>query len=115
MIAHNTVLYISDDTNDSKPLLAALKETGCEVVKTSLTQAVALLYVMHAVIAVVLDERSSEHASFDVAQSLRKIRPNIPVMIECRDQIDGSPVSDCMSADDLTSQLHHLLTEQATV
>jgi hypothetical protein len=46
---------------------------------------------------------------------LRKIRPNIPVMIECRDQIDGSPVSDCMRADDLTSQLHHLLTEEATV
>jgi DNA-binding NtrC family response regulator len=114
MIAHNTVLYISDDANDSN-LLAALKEAGCEVVTTSLAQAVALLYVMHAVIAVVLDERSSEHASFDVAQSLRKIRPNIPVMIECRDQIDGSPVSDCMSADDLTSQLHHLLTEEATV
>jgi len=116
MIAHNTILYISDDANDSKPLLAALRETGCEVVKTSLTQAVALLYVMHAVIAVVLDERSREHASFDVAQSLRKIRPNVPVMFGCGDQIDGSPVSEtCMSADDLTSQLQHLLTEEATL
>jgi DNA-binding NtrC family response regulator len=113
MIAHNTVLYISDDTNDSN-LLTALKETGCEVVTASLAQAVALLYVMHAVIAVVLDERSREHASFDVAQSLRKIRPNIPVMFGCGDQIDGSPVSDCVSADDLT-QLQHLLTEEATV
>jgi DNA-binding NtrC family response regulator len=115
MIAHNTVLYISDDANDSN-LLTALKETGCEVVKASLAQAVALLYVMRAVIAVVLDERSSEHASFDVAQSLRKIRPNVPVMFGCGDQIDGSPVSEsCMSADDLTSQLQHLLTEDATL
>jgi len=114
MIAHNTVLYISDDANDSN-LLAALKETGCEVVKTSLAQAVALLYVMHAVIAVVLDERSSERASFDVTKSLKTIRPNVPVMIGCGDQIDGSPVSDCVSADDLTSQLQHLLTEEATL
>jgi|SRR6267154_5840029 len=115
MIAHNTVLYISDDVNDSN-LLAVLKETGCEVVTASLAQAVALLYVMHAVIAVVLDERSSEHASFDVAQSLRKIRPKVPVMLGCGDQIDGSPASEsCMSADDLTSELQHLLTEEATV
>ena len=116
MIAHNTVLYISDDSNDSKPLLAALKETGCEVVKASLAQAVALLYVMHAVIAVVLDERSSEHASFDLAESLRKIRPNIPVMLGCGDQIEKSPSSEsCMTTDKLTSQLQHLLTEDATV
>ena len=115
MIAHNTVLYISDDANDSN-LLAALKETGCEVVKTSLAQAVALLYVMHAVIAVVLDERSSEHASFDVAQSLRKIRPNVPVMLGCGDQIEKSASSEsCMSTDKLTSELQHLLTEEATL
>jgi len=115
MIAHNTVLYISDDANDSN-LLAALKETGCEVVKTSLAQAVALLYVMHAVIAVVLDERSSEHASFDVAQSLRKIRPNVPLMFGCGDQIEKLPSSEsCMSTDKLTSELQHLLTEDATL
>jgi len=115
MIAHNTVLYISDDANDSN-LLAALKETGCEVVKTSLAQAVALLYVMHAVIAVVLDERSSEHASFDVAQSLRKIRPNVPLMFGCGDQIEKLPSSEsCMSTDKLTSELQHLLTEEATL
>jgi DNA-binding NtrC family response regulator len=118
MIAHNTVLYISDDANDSN-LLSALKETGCEVVKaTSPAQAVAMLYVMNAVMAVVLDERSSEHASFDLAKSLRRIRPNVPVMLGCSDEIDGSPSSvepGCVSTDKLTSELQHLLTEEATL
>ncbi len=53
---HKTILYISNQASCSDSMVAALKETGCEVVSTnSATEGVALLYVMHSVAAVVLD------------------------------------------------------------
>ncbi len=49
MTEHKTILYISDRANRSNSVLAALKETGCEVVSAnSPTEGVALLYVMRA-------------------------------------------------------------------
>ncbi len=75
---YNTILYVSAEKS-SDPVLAVLKETGCEVVNTdSPTEGVALLYIMHSVTAVVLDNRAREQAGFDVAQSLRQIRPDVP-------------------------------------
>ncbi len=71
MMEYNTILCISDRANSSHSVLAALKEIGCEVVSTnSPTEGVALLYIMHSVAAVVLDNRAREQASFDVARSL---------------------------------------------
>src|SRR6266446_6592288 len=71
VMEHKTILYISDRADRSDLVLAALKETGCEIVTAhSSTEGVALLYVMHAVTAVVLDNRTGEHANFNVAQSL---------------------------------------------
>jgi DNA-binding NtrC family response regulator len=118
MMEHNTILYISDRANRSNSVLAALKETGCEVVSTnSPTEGVALLYVMHTVAAVVLDNGSREQASFDVAQNLRKIRPNVPVMFHCGDQIDSPPswTDRCVSTDKLTPALQYFLTAQPVV
>src|SRR5712664_3731139 len=113
MMKHNTILHISDRANSSNSVLAAFKETGFEVVNTnSPTEGVALLYIMHSVALVVLDNRARGQAGFDVAQSLREIRPNIPVMLLCGDQIDGSPSwkDKCVSTDKLTSTLQHLRT-----
>ncbi len=64
--------------------------------------------------AVVLDNRVREHARFDVAHSLRRIRPGVPVMIECGDQIDDSPTENesCVSTENLTSAIEHLLTRR---
>ena len=118
MTDHKTILYISNRANRSNSVLAALKESGCEVVSTnSPTEGVALLYIMHSVAAVVLDNRAREQASFDVAQSLREIRPNVPVMLLCGDQIDSSPswTDRCVSTDKLTSALQHLLTAEPVV
>ncbi len=110
---YDKILHISDPANDSHSLLAALKETGCEVVSTdSPTEGLALFYIMHSVAAVVLDSRAREQAGFDVAQSLRKIRPNVPVMLLCDDQIDSSPspsTERCAAADELAPALQHLL------
>jgi DNA-binding NtrC family response regulator len=118
MTEHKTILYISDLANHSKSVLAALRETGYEVVSTnSPTEGVALLYIMHTVAAVVLDSRAREQASFDVAQSLREIRPNVPVMLQCGDQIDSTPswTNRCVSTDKLTSALEHRLTAEPVV
>jgi CheY-like chemotaxis protein len=117
---HNTILHISDRANISGSVLAALKETGCEVVSTnSPIEAVALLYIMHSVAAVVLDNRAREQASFDVAQSLRTIAPDVPIVLLCRDQIDRLPpfVDSCVRTSQpperLTSEVQSLLTAKA--
>jgi DNA-binding NtrC family response regulator len=118
MTEHKTILYISHRANRSNLVLAALKETGCEVVSAnSLPEGVALLYIMRSVTAVVLDNRSREQASFDVAQSLREIRPDVPVMLECGDQIDSSPswAEGCVSTDKLASALQHLLAAEPVI
>ena len=116
MMEHNTILHISDRANSSNSVLAAFKETGYEVVSTSSpAEGVALLYVMHSVAAVVLDNRARQQAGFDVAQSLRQIRPNVPVMLLCGDQIDSSPswTDKCVSTGKLIYALQHLLAAES--
>jgi len=116
MTEHNTILYISDRANSSKSVLAALKESGCEIVSAnSPTEGVALLYVMQAVDAILLDNRAREQADFDVARSLKQIRPNVPLMPLCGDQIDSSSsrTDSCVSTDKLISALQHLLTARS--
>jgi DNA-binding NtrC family response regulator len=118
MMKHNTILHISDRANSSNYVLAALKKTGCEVVSTnSPTEGVALLYIMRAVAAVVLENRAREQASFDVAHSLREIRPNVPIMLLCADRISSPPSwhDECVSTDKLTSALQYLLNAEPVV
>lgn len=113
---HHTVLYIFNQGDASSAVAAAIKKTGCEVVSTSSpTEGAALLYIMGQVAAVVLDRRAAEHACFDVEQTLSRIRPGVPVMIECDDQINiSTPDKDrCVNADDLTSALEDLLNADA--
>jgi DNA-binding NtrC family response regulator len=115
---HCTVLYIFDRTDASNSVAAAIKKTGCEVVSTSSpTEGAALLYIMGQVAAVVLDSRAAEHAGFDVEHTLSGIRPGVPVMIECGDQIDGTSTrkEKCLGPDDLTSAIEDLLTADAVV
>jgi DNA-binding NtrC family response regulator len=91
MMEHNTILYISDRANSSYSVFAALKETGCEVVSTnSPTQGVALLYIMRTAVAVVLD-RAREQASFDLAQSLSQLRPDVPIMLLSATRLRAHP------------------------
>ena len=113
---HHTVLYIFNQGDASNSVAAAIKKTGCEAVSTSSpTEGAALLYIMGQVAAVVLDSRAAEHAGFDVVQTLSRIRPGIPVMIGCHDQVDVlTPEKDrCVNADDLASALEDLLTADA--
>jgi DNA-binding NtrC family response regulator len=111
MKEHITILHISDRDDSRHSALAELQEIGCEVVSAnSATEGVALLYIMHSVAAVVLDNRAKEQASFDLSQSLRQIRPDVPIMLLCNDQIDNatSCTDGCLSTDKITSALKHL-------
>jgi CheY-like chemotaxis protein len=116
-MTHETILYVSDQTANNNSVLAALKATGYEVVSTnSATQAVAMLYVLHAVAGVVLNHRAGERAKFDIAGSLRAIRSDVPIVLLCDDQINRLPSSEDACVDTgqplerLTAAVRRLLT-----
>lgn len=96
-----TILYISDQTANRSPVLAALKATGCEVVHTnSATQAIALLYLLRRVVGVVLNRRPREQNRIDVARSLHALRPDVPIVVLCSNPSSDLPsyVDACVDA-----------------
>jgi hypothetical protein len=100
-------------------MLAALEAAGYDVVSTDgSTQAIALLFVMHSVIAVVVDRHSIEQPSFDLAHSLRALRSDIPIILLCADRIDRLPpdVDLCVNTgqplESVVSDLQHFLEEK---
>jgi DNA-binding NtrC family response regulator len=112
-----TILYLSDQATSGDPALAALEAAGYEVASTNgSTQAIALLFLMRSVAAVVLHCRAREHASFDVVRSLRAIRPGVPIVQLGCDRIDLLPsrVDACVSTgqplEKLASAVRRLLT-----
>src|SRR5579862_2172047 len=93
-----TVLYIFDRSNHNTSVLAAITTIGFDVLSTdSPTEGVALLYIMRQVNAVVLESEVIRRATFDVCGSLRAIRPEIPVVLNCGDPSHTSPslTNDC--------------------
>ena len=115
-VKDETILYISDPATNSDSVIVALEATGYEVVSTdSATQGIALLYIMHSVAAVVLDYRTGEQTSFDVAQSLRAIHPDVLIVLLCDDQTDCLPsyVDACVGTgqplEELTAAVLHLV------
>jgi CheY-like chemotaxis protein len=96
-MTRETILYISDQATSSDPALAALSTAGYEVVSTkSAMQAIALLFILHPVAAVVLHSRQDVQTSCDVARSLRAIRPDVPIVLLCCEQVD--PLPSCVDA-----------------
>lgn len=80
-----TILYVSDETTCSNAISATLNEAGYEVVTTNTTEAVALLYILHSIAAVVL--RVREQAGPDV-RSIRAMCPDVPIVLLCRSRIE---------------------------
>ena len=118
-MARETILYISDQATSSDSVIAVLETTGYEVLSTnSSTQAIAMLYIMHSVAAVVLHHRAGEQTSFDLERSLRAIHPGVPIVLLSRDQIDRLPpcVDACMITEQplekAASAVRNLLTEE---
>jgi DNA-binding NtrC family response regulator len=96
-MARETILYVSDQASCGDPVSIALKGAGYEVVGTKSTmQAIALLFILHPVAAVVLRNPAGEQTNCDAAQSLRAIRPDVPVVLLSEGEI-GQPPS-CVDA-----------------
>jgi CheY-like chemotaxis protein len=118
-MAVDTVLYISDHGPRSNSISAVLEATGYDVVNAnSSAQAIALLFVMHSVTAVVLDQHSIEQSSFDLTRSLGTLRPDVPIVVLYADRIDRLPpaVDACVSTgqplENLAADLQRLLAEK---
>jgi hypothetical protein len=72
-------------------VVVELEAAGYEVVSTdSSTQGIALLYIMHSVAAVILQQQGRERTSFRLARSLRAIHPAVPIVL-----LSGAPI-DCL-------------------
>jgi hypothetical protein len=118
-MAGETILYISDHGSRSSSILSALEATGYDVVSADTsTQGIALVFVMHSVTAVIVDQQSIEKSSFDVAHSLRVLRPDVPIVLLCADGIDRLPpdFDSCVSTEqpleNLALDLRRLLAEK---
>jgi DNA-binding NtrC family response regulator len=93
----NTILYVSDTPTSSAGAIAAIQADGHEVVTANNSnQALALLFVMHSAVAVILDLRTKEKAAFKFARELRAIHPGVPILLRCCDHIDH--LSSCVDA-----------------
>jgi DNA-binding NtrC family response regulator len=83
------ILYLSDRSNTGDPVLAALEAAGYEVVSTdSCKQAIALLFVMHSVAAIVLHQGEN---SVEAARNLHAIHLDVPIVLLANEQIVPLP------------------------
>ena len=76
-----TILFISSQKTSSNSVLAAVKATGCRVVSSTSTQAIALLFIMHCVAVVLVDGAGSDDTGFELARRLRSICPVAPIVL----------------------------------
>ena len=118
---HETILYISDHAASSDSVMVELEAKGYQIVSTdSPSQGSALLYIMHSVAAVVLQYQPEDRTWFELAQSLRTIRPDVPIILLSRDPILYLPpwVDACVGTEQplekVASAVHSLLTESAS-
>jgi DNA-binding response OmpR family regulator len=73
-------------------IFTALEATGYDVVCTQgSTQAMAMKYIMHSVVTVVLHRQMGDQSSFDAAKSLRAFCPSLPIILLCHDKLDSLP------------------------
>ena len=114
---HETILYISDHAASSDSVTVELEAEGYEVVSTdSSSQGAALLYIMHSVAAILLHCQPKDRTWFKFAQSLRAIRPGVPIILLSRDPILCLPswVDACVGTEqpleEVASAVHSLLT-----
>lgn len=118
-MAAGTILFVSDRGPLSSSTLAALEATGYDVVSPDRsTQAIAMLFVMNSVNAVVIDQPWINQPGFDLIRSLRALCPEVPIIALCDGRIDPLPpeVDSCLNMRQppgkVTSDLECLLAEK---
>ena len=114
-----TILFVSDHGPQSSSILAALEATGYDVASPDRsTQAIAMLFVMNSVNAVVIDQPWTNQSSFDLTRSLRALCPEVPIIALCDGRIDPLPpeVDSCLNMrqppEKVTSDLKCVLAER---
>ena len=113
-----SILYLFDTATNSGSITDALEATGYGVVKANCsTQAIALLFLMKSVAMVVLQERPKMQKCIALARSMRKLRPDVTIILLSCKQID--PLPSCVDAslcteeprENLTSVVRYFLSE----
>ena len=98
-MAHKTILWVTaDEVSAADPVVIAFHKAGYEVVSTpSPSQAMAVLFLIRGVHAVVLDQRLAHSGT--LAGSLRSLRPEVPILLLSREQVSPLPqaVDGCVS------------------
>src|SRR5258707_1302617 len=77
----DTILFISNPKSNHGSLLTAIRATDHHVVSAGSTQAVAFLFILRCVAAVLLDYGGTGETSFEVARSLRRICRRVPIIL----------------------------------
>jgi DNA-binding response OmpR family regulator len=110
------VLCIADNLADHSPLLAALRLAGYHpLTADDSNQAMALYFVTRQLEAVVLDHRAKESVGICLAQALRSLRGDVPILLLSTKIFDPVPkgidVCVCVreSAEELIPALRMLL------
>ena len=113
---HGMMLYLFDRTTRRDSTLAALWACGHEVVSTcSVTQAMALLFLMQSVAGVVLDD-NARRTDADLIARLRRLCPSLPIVLlvdspegEAPEGVDAC-VCTAQSPETITSEVQRALT-----
>ena len=115
------ILFISDHGRGNDSISVAVEATGYDVVSVDrATQAIAMLFVMASVTAVVVGQDWIKQSSFDLTRRLRALCPEVPIIALCDGLIDRLPpeVNSCVNTGQplgkVTSDLKRLLAEKST-
>ena len=106
------ILCVADGQLSANLVTAAVRLAGCEPVTVAdWNEAIALFYVDRQIEAVVLDYRGKEGAGLCLAQALRSLRADVPVVLVSAKNIDGRPkgIDSCISVNQNTDELVRLL------
>jgi DNA-binding NtrC family response regulator len=113
------ILYLSDKCDSTCSVTAALEATGHRVVSTkSSPQALALLFLIRSAAAVVISDKARKHTGFDLARSMRAIRPQVCIILLSQYEINQLPqgVDACIStgqpSENITSAVRYVLNSR---
>jgi CheY-like chemotaxis protein len=101
--------------NESSSLFRVLQDAGYELTTTDQSQALAMLFVMKSVDAVIVDQRAEEHARAELPRHLRGLRRDVPIVVLSHDPMPQLPecVDACVSDQEPLDKLVHVLDELA--
>jgi CheY-like chemotaxis protein len=113
----HSILCVRDFVSDSDPVAATIRLAGYHpLTANDLSQAMALYFVTRQLDAVVLDHRAKESVGICLAQAMRSLRGDIPILLLSTKVFDPMPkgIDACVciteSAEELIPVLRMLLT-----